>query len=295
MTVEVRDQRMLSIIDPDADIEQIGTGFGFTEGPIWHPVERTLIFSDIAKSHMHRWHAADGRIESFRTPSNMANGNAYDREGRILTCEHESSQVTRTGPDGEIEVIASHWDGKQLNSPNDIVVDRNGVIYFTDPLFGRQGQNVAVIREPELDFQGVYRIGPDGMTLLVDDFEAPNGLCLSLDEQRLFVNDTFRGHIRVFDIAGDGTLSGGDVWAETTGEADGRPDGMKLDETGNLYCTGPGGVHAFSPETESLGVINVPETPANFGFGGDDLRDMFFTARTSLYRTRVKIPGVRLS
>ena len=159
MIVEVRDPRLRAVIDPEIDIERVATGFEFTEGPIWHPQERHLIFSDMPGDHMRRWRAGEG-ITTFRKPSNMANGNAYDRSGRIVTCEHATSRVTRTGPDGRVDVLATHWQGLELNSPNDVVVKSDGAIYFTDPTFGRM-EYYGRPREPELAFRGVYRLDPE--------------------------------------------------------------------------------------------------------------------------------------
>jgi gluconolactonase len=275
-------------------LEKLGTGYGFVEGPIWHPYEKWLIFSDMPGNRMRRL-GADGRIETFREPSNMANGNTLDRQGRILTCEHATSRVTRTEADGAITVLATHYDGKQLNSPNDIVSAADGTVYFTDPTYGRM-EFYGVARQQELSFQGVYKVGADGrdLALLADDFAQPNGLCFSLDASRLFVNDTERQHIRVFNVAPDGKLTGGAVWAETRGKGRGAPDGMKIDSRGNLYCCGPGGIHVFNPSAEFLGVIEMPEHTANFTFGDDDLRSLYITASTSLYRQRVRVPGLRL-
>jgi gluconolactonase len=187
-------------------------------------------------------------------------------------------------------MIASHYGGKELNSPNDIVVKSDGGIYFTDPTYGRIDY-YGILREPVLTFRGVYRAAGGTLTLLADDFAQPNGLCFSADETRLFVNDTERGHIRVFDVKADGTLAGGAVWAQTVGEGDGAPDGMKIDSAGNLYCCGPGGIHVFDPNAACLGVIRTPEGTANFAFGDEDFRSLFITASTSLYRIRVKTPG----
>ncbi len=188
--------------------------------------------------------------------------------------------------------LASHWQGRALNSPNDVIVARDGGIYFSDPTYGRMPY-YGVEREPELDFQGVYRIGADGgLELLVDDFAQPNGLCFSRDECRLFVNDTGRMHIRVFAHAADGALTHDRVWAETTGEAPGAPDGMKIDAAENLYCTGPGGIHVFAPDASCLGVILTPEGTANFTWGDADMRSLFITASSSLYRIRVRVPGI---
>ena len=291
MNVEVRDDGLKAIVDPDVDVEKIGSGYEFTEGPIWHPVEKHLIFSDMPGDHMRKW-TPDGNIETYRKPSNMANGNCYDATGGFVTCEHATSQVSRTATDGSIEVLATHYDGKELNSPNDIIVKSDGAVYFTDPTYGRL-EYYGVLRDPELDFQGVYRIAPDNneLTLLVDDFAQPNGLCFSLDEAQLFINDTDRMHIRCFDVNGDGAISNNRIWAETTGEGEGAPDGLKIDSLGNVYCCGPAGIHVFSPDAKCLGVIRIPEVCANFNWGEDDLCSLFACASTSLYRVRVKVPG----
>ena len=294
MTAEIRDDLFRKVVGDETAVERLATGFDFTEGPIWHPREKHLTFSDMPGNHMRRWTAAGG-VKTFRKPSNMANGNTYDRAGRMLSCEHATSQVTRTELDGTINVLATHYRGKQLNSPNDIVVKSDGRIYFTDPTYGRMAY-YGIERTPELDFRGVYRVEEDGsgLTLLVDDFAQPNGLCFSRDEKRLFINDTERGHIRTFDVGIDGPLSNGAVWADVKGTGNGAPDGMKIDRDGNLYCCGPGGLHVFSPDARSLGVIGVPEVVANFAWGDDDLLSIFLTASTSLYRVRTKTPGIAL-
>jgi gluconolactonase len=223
----------------------------------------------------------------------MSNGLTYDRQGRLLTCEHASSRVTRTEADGRIVPLATHYAGKQLNSPNDIVCKRDGGIYFSDPPYGRAAF-YGVERPQELAFQGVYRVGGDPLhpTLLVDDFDRPNGLCFSLDESLLFVNDTARQHIRVFDVAPDGALRHGRLFAETKGDKPGAPDGMKIDSAGNVYCCGPGGIHVFDPDGGLREVIETPEYTANFAWGDDDYRSLFVTASTSLYRVRVSTPGL---
>jgi gluconolactonase len=283
-----------AIVDPGNGLERLATGFEFTEGPIWHPYERHLTFSDMPGDHVRRW-TADGGVTTFRKPSNKANGNTYDRRGRMLTCEHATSRVTRTEADGSISVLATHYRDKQLNSPNDIVVRSDGLIFFSDPTYGRMPY-YGVERPQELSWQGVYRVNEDGssLTLVADDFKQPNGLCFSRDERLLFVNDTELGHIRVFDVATNGTLSGGSVWSEVKGAGQGAPDGMKIDSAGNLYCCGPGGVHVFAADTQLLGVIETPEVVANFTWGDDDLHSLFLTASTSLYRVRVGTPGTPL-
>jgi len=282
------------VVCEDPVLEELASGFEFTEGPVWHPRDRHLTFSDMPGDHMRRW-SADRGVTSFRRPSNKANGNTYDREGRLLTCEHATSRVTRTGHDGSISVLASHYQDRELNSPNDIVVKSDGTIYFTDPNYGRVPY-YGVERPQQLDFQGVYRMDEDGggLTLLAADFKAPNGLCFSRDETRLFVNDTERGHIRVFELSADGGLVGGQVWAQLHGDRPGAPDGMKIDSAGNLYCCGPGGVHVFAPDASLLGVIAVPEVVANFTWGEDDMRSLFLTASSKLYRVRTRTPGTAL-
>ncbi|AZO10714.1 MULTISPECIES: SMP-30/gluconolactonase/LRE family protein [unclassified Mesorhizobium] len=278
----------------NAAMERLATGYGFLEGPVWHPYEKWLVFSDIPGNRIYR-RGASGEIELFRDPSQMANGNTLDRQGRLVTCEHATSRVTRAEPNGATTVLAAHYQNVQLNSPNDIVVATGGSIYFTDPTYGRL-EFYGVPRPQELAFQGVYRIDGDGarLTLLADDFAQPNGLCFSLDESRLFVNDTARGHIRVFGVEANGDLNGGAVWAVTEGHMPGAPDGMKIDSRGNLYCTGPGGIHVFDASGDLLGVIATPEDCANFTFGDEDLRGLYIAASTSLYRLRVRVPGLRL-
>ncbi|CAN7197537.1 SMP-30/gluconolactonase/LRE family protein [Mesorhizobium sp. LjNodule214] len=278
----------------NAAMERLATGFSFTEGPVWHPYEKWLVFSDIPESRMYR-RLVSGEIEPFRDPSHKANGNTLDRQGRLVTCEHATSRVTRAEPNGSMSVLATHHGDRELNSPNDVVVATGGAIYFTDPSFGRM-EFYGVPRMQELSFQGVYRIDGDGalLTLLADDFVQPNGLCFSLDESRLFINDTERGHIRVFGVEANGDLNGGAVWAVTEGGEPGSPDGMKIDSRGNLYCTGPGGIHVFDASGDLLGVIRTPEYCANFTFGDEDLRSLYIAASTSLYRLRVRVPGLRL-
>jgi len=231
----------------------------------------------------------------FRQPSHMANGNTYDRQGQVLTCEHATSRVTRTDQNGQTEVLASHYQGKELNSPNDIVVRSDGRIYFTDPNSGR-GPKFGVERPQELEFQGVYRLDPDSreLSLLVDDFEKPNGLCFSLDEKILFINDTARQHIRAFDVTDEGTLKNGRLWTELIGEEVGVADGMKVDTAGRLFCCGPGGVHVFDQKAQLLGRIMVPQQAANFAWGDPDLKSLFITASQILYRIRVLVAGRRL-
>jgi len=291
--VEVRDSALLAIVDASVTFEAIATGFLFTEGPLWDGRNRRLLFSDIPGDVISAWSGSG--TQDFRRPSHMSNGLTFDRQGRVLCCEHATSSVTRLEADGTVTVLASAFEGKELNSPNDIVVKSDGAIYFTDPTYGRM-EYYGVPREPQLGFRGVYRIDGDSrnLRLLADDFGQPNGLCFSADERRLFVNDTERMHIRVFDVLPDGHLANGRTWAETRGVGAGAPDGMKIDSAENLWCCGPGGLHVFDTAARCLGVVRTPEVPANFTFGDDDLKSVYATCQGAVYRFRVKVPGRRI-
>jgi gluconolactonase len=271
------------VLEAGAALERVASGFGFTEGPIWHP-DGHLIFSDIAESRQWLWR--DGRLESFRHPSNQANGNCFDLEGRVVSCEHATSRLVVHDHGGKrVRTLAARFEGRELNSPNDVVCDRRGRLWFTDPSFGRTRADLGAIRAQELGFQGVFRLDPDGtLACVARDFLQPNGLCFSVDGARLFVNDSWGPHVRVFDVGPDGTLSGGAVWCEIAGAGEGVPDGMKVDLAGRLYCNGPGGVHVFSPAAERLGLIRTPEKSTNFCFAGDGR--LFVTASTSVYAVR---------
>ena len=295
MSVEIRDERFKEVVGEGSELEQVATDFIFTEGAMWNGSTRELVFSDIPGDVIRKW-SAEGGISVLRQPSSKTNGNYYDLEGRLISCEHATSRVVREEADGTFSVLATHYEGKELNSPNDVVVKSDGAIYFTDPTYGRMDV-FGLLREQDLDFQGVYRIDPNSgdLSLLANDFQQPNGLTFSLDEQQLFVNDTDAGHIRVFEVAEDGSISGGDVWAVPKAAGDGGCDGMKVDSEGNLYCTGPGGLHVYASDATCLGVIQVPEVAANFTWGDDDLQTVYITASTSLYRIRVNIPGRKIS
>lgn len=291
--VEKHDDGFDSIVNLGAGLEKVASGFRFLEGPVWHPVDRTLIFSDIMGNGLFCKDNQDN-ISIFRENSYLANGNTYDLTGRLLTCEHGTSRVTRLEADGTSTVLASHYEGKELNSPNDIVVASDGSIYFTDPNPGRMPR-VGIPREQELSFQGVYRIDPEGkVVLLVDDFSKPNGLCFTNNGKQLLINDTDRQHIRSFKVEDNGMLSGGHLWADLYGDEEGVADGMKFDSQGYLYCSGPGGIQIFNENAQLIGRLLTPEVAANFAWGDDDLCSLYMTATTSLYRLRMKIPGRKL-
>lgn len=291
MTIEYQDVAMERIAPDDPPVELVQGGFQFLEGPVWDRRQRRLILSDIPGQALYQYQPDTG-VNIYREHSPFPNGNTFDHQGRLLTCEHAGREVVRQEPDGALTPIATHFEGKRLNSPNDIVVRGDGSTYFTDPPYGLQPPH-GVDAEKELPFNGVYRLGPDGtLTLLVDDFERPNGLAFSPTENLLYIDDTARGHIRVFTVGDDGRLRDDRVFATLQGEGRGRPDGMKLDREGNIYCTGPGGVWVFSPLAGLLGRIRVPEQTANLAWGDDDWRTLYLTASTSLYRVRLSIPGV---
>jgi gluconolactonase len=299
MPIEQLSPELERIVSRDQDVEVLGTGFGFVgdpfqgagpaEGPLWWEDGGYLLFTDIGHNRMMKWSEGEG-VTPFREPTNNANGLTRDLQGRLIACEHMSRRVTRQEPDGSITVVANRYQDRRLNRPNDVVVKSDGGIYFTDPGAPNPGL--------DLDFSGVYRVSPDlgTITLLVRDFVVPNGLAFSLDESVLYIDDTSRGHIRVFDVLPGGMLALGTdrVFCEIKGERPGLPDGMKLDVEGNVYCTGPGGVWIFAPSGRHLGtiVLGGEVRPTNVAWGGDDLRTLFITCWHELARIRLKIPGL---
>ncbi len=283
-----------NLIDEHAPVRQIGSGFTFTEGPIWHPREHYLLFSDMPADIRRRWDNAG--VREVMSPSNKGNGMTYDADLNLLVCEHSTSCVARFRPDGTREVLASHFEGKELNSPNDICVRSDGSIYFTDPWYGRMPV-FGVERPRELGWQGVFRIPPGqsgGEPELVVErymFSMPNGLCFSPDEKLLYINDTEQANIRVFDVNADGSLSNGRLFASGIQESlrEGVPDGMKCDASGNVWLTAPGGVWVYDPQGRHIGSIDIPEKSANLHWGGADWRTLFVCASTSVYAVETKV------
>ena len=292
-TVELNDPELLQLIEHSAPVETLCTGFRFSEGPIWNPKEQCLYFSDMPSDIRRRWSPLEGVVE-VRNPSNKCNGMTYDGAGNLYVCEHVTSSLVMETPAGERKVLATHWQGRELNSPNDVVVRSDGTIYFTDPTYGRTPV-FGLERKQELDFQGVYRVSRDGsLHREADDFSQPNGLCLSPDEKILYVNDTTRAHIRAFHVAADGSLSHSRIFAGHVGTGDydeGVVDGMKCDEHGNIYVTGPRGIWVFSAQGRHRGVLRMPEIAGNLNWGGRDWNDLYCACSTSIYRVRMKVRG----
>jgi gluconolactonase len=279
---------------------ELGSGYLFTEGPAWSVGEQALIFSDIPADIRYRWRGS-GVPEVYVAPNAKGNGMVYERGGTYLVCESDTSLVSRFTPDGRREVVVSHFEGAELNSPNDIVTRSDDSIYFTDPNYGRWNDYIGLARDPELDFQGVFRCNPDGsdLELLVprDEFEQPNGLCFSPDESLLYVNDSPRCHIKVFEVHADGSLGPSDVFFEGLGTGvvgASTPDGMKCDELGNIWASGPEGVWVIDPDGRHLGIVPTPEFPGNLAWGGRDLRTLFVCSSTTVFAVRTKVASAPL-
>jgi gluconolactonase len=275
--------RLKALVEP-GDPERLATGFQFTEGPVWHP-DGFLLFSDIPAARIYAWRP-DGRVSIWREASGNSNGLTFDRSGRLLACEHGNRRVSVAQADGTVVALTDTYEGKRLNSPNDLVVRSDGSVYFTDPPYGIEPLPA------EQPCNGVYCVRPDGTILRVlDDFDRPNGLAFSPDETILYVDDSRRRHVRAFDVQADGTLQNSRVIADMDHPQPGSPDGMKIDQAGNLYVAGATGVWVFQPDGTHLGVIVTPERPSNCAWGDDDGCSLYITARTSLYRVRVSVPG----
>ncbi len=284
-----------TLLDEHAPVIQQATGFTFTEGPIWHPREHYLLFSDMPADVRRRWDRSG--VREVMSPSNKGNGMTYDGDTNLIVCEHATSSVARFAPDGSRQVLASHFEGRELNSPNDVIVANDGAIYFTDPWYGRM-PHYGVERPRQLGWQGVFRIPPGGRPgdepeLAVDRylFSMPNGLCFSPDERLLYINDTEQTNIRVFDVGPGGRLSNGRIFASGIKDSlkPGVPDGMKCDSSGNIWVTAPGGVWVYNPSGDLIGKVSVPEMVANLHWGGENWRTLFMCASTSLYSVETKV------
>ncbi|MDX1983580.1 MAG: SMP-30/gluconolactonase/LRE family protein [Bryobacteraceae bacterium] len=304
MSIERFHSAIDALIPADAAIEKLAGGFLFTEGPIWRR-DGHLIFSDIPANTMYKW-TPSGEVSVFRKPSGFdgaewpqgafvgSNGLTLDPEGRLVICEHGNRRMTRLEHDGSLTVLASHFEGKRLNSPNDCVYKSDGALYFTDPPYGMVKQDEDPAKE--LDFNGLFRLKDGVLSLLYKGVRRPNGLAFSPDEKYLYLanSDPDRRIWMRFPVLADGALGEGELFADLSSRSEpGNPDGMKIDTNGNLYCTGPGGTHIFNPAGERIGVIVTPEIPANLHWGDADGRTLYITARTGLYRIRLNATGIR--
>jgi gluconolactonase len=303
-SIERVDPALDAIVPAGATIEKLAGGFSFTEGPIWFDAGY-LLFSDIPRNDMHKW-TPDGKVKLFRKPSGYdlndappgafigSNGMTRDRQGRLIVCEHGNHRVTRTEADGSITVLADKYEGKRLNSPNDIVQKSNGDFYFTDPPYGLVKQD----EDPkkELNFDGVFRLSNGKLSLLYKEIARPNGLAFTPDEKYMYLNNS-EPHRKIclrFEVRDNGRLANEKIFFDMTHDSsDGVPDGMKVDQKGNVYSTGPSGVWIFTPEGKHLGTIKPPEVPANLHWGDADAKTLYITARTGLYRIKLNIAGIR--
>ena len=295
MSHEVLDPAFRDLIDENAPVERLGTGFTFTEGPIWHPLEHHLLFSDMPGDVRRRWDRSG--IAEVMKPSNKGNGMTYDAALNLIVCEHSTSSLVRFRLDGTREVLCSHFEGRELNSPNDVVVRNDGSIYFTDPTYGRM-EHFGVPRDTEMGLQGVYRLPPDHRPgdepQLVSgryEFSQPNGLCFSPCQRWMWVNDTDQANIRMYDVTEDGRLTNGRIFASGIRDTNkaGLPDGMKADEKGNVWVTAPGGVWVYDFHGKLIGKLDVPEMVANLHWGGENWDTLFMCATSSLYCMTTKV------
>ena len=295
---EFHDDRFRGRIYRNAFLETIATGMLWAEGPVYFGDGNYLIWSDIPNNRMMRWLPGTG-IEVFRADSNYANGNTRDRQGRLVTCEHGSRRVTRTEYDGTITALADAYQGKRLNSPNDVVVKSDDSVWFTDPPYGILSDYEGHRAEPELDGCYVFRVDPEtgGLDIVVDDMVKPNGLAFSPDESVLYVADSGithdpdgPHHIRAYDVRDDGTLANGRVFAEID---PGLPDGFRFDTDGYLWTSALDGVHCYAPDGTRVGKILTPERVSNLTFGGPKKNRLFMTATTSVYRIYTNVRGAQ--
>lgn len=294
------------LIAPGAKIEKVQGGFGFTEGPIWVRSGSYLLFSDLPNNAIMKW-SPDASVSVFRKgifPGNYpdgvqigSNGLTLDKQGRLIAAEHGNRRVSRMEKDGTITVLAERYEGKRLNSPNDLVSKKNGDVYFTDPpgLY-RTYPQVPDAPKRELDFAGVFRVTvPGQVELALKEVPYPNGLAFSPDEKKFYVASSRPEKFwMVYDVGANGSFTNGKKFFDATNiPGEGVPDGMKVDRAGNIYATGPAGIMIFTPEAKVLGTIQLPEIPANLNWGDADGKTLYITARTSLYRLRTNVAGVR--
>jgi len=290
------DKGFRHLIYPTAHVEELYSGCRWAEGPVWFSDLDCLLFSDIPNKRILRW-VEGGGVSTYRQPSNFANGNTRDRQGRLISCEHGTRRVTRTEYDGSITVIADSYNKRRLNSPNDVVVKSDGTIWFTDPTYGIMSDYEGYTAEPEQETHNVYCFDPKTgqLKIAVDDFVQPNGLAFSPDETKLYIADSSYSHdeknprhIRVFDVGENNHLTGGGVFYETDV---GLPDGFRLDVQGNIWTSAGDGVHCVDAGGNLLGKIKIPQVVSNVAFGGARRNRLFITATTSLYAVYLTVNG----
>lgn len=274
-----------TLLERDVRLSKVGAGFGFTEGPVWDP-KGFLYVSDEEQNKIYRL-GMDGRKEEVISLGDP-DGNTYDHDHRLIDCASVLRAIISITPDGHYKVLADKFEGKRFNSPNDVIVGPDGAIYFTDPTL-----DLVKGEKQEIPFQGVYRLGPNGdLRLLTKDLTQPNGLAFSPDGKSFYVDDSEQRNIRVYDVKGDGSLTNGRVFGDEKGEAhDGVPDGIKVDEQGNLFVTGPKGIWVWDSQGHHLGTVEMPEQPANLVWGDQDYHTLYITATTSVYRLRTRVRG----
>ncbi|GAB3098913.1 SMP-30/gluconolactonase/LRE family protein [Isoptericola nanjingensis] len=275
----------------DGRLERLWTGGRWTEGPLYVPAGRYLLFSDIPNDRVLRWDEADGSVSVLESPGRYPNGRTIDRQGRVVTCRQGARRVERTEHDGSTTVLADRWRGRRLNSPNDVVVSADGAVWFTDPPYGITTDYEGERADPEIDGCHVYRVDPatGDVTAVATDFERPNGLALSVDGTHLYVADTHRRHLRVFAVDG-GRLAGGEVFAEL----DGGPDGVRVDTAGRVWVAAGEALHVLEPDGTLLGRLHLPEEVSNLAFGGRKRNRLFVTASTSVYSILLTVNGAPL-
>jgi gluconolactonase len=283
--VESLSPKLLELIDADAKLETVATGFGFTEGPMWDPAG-FLYVSDETINKIFKVYP-DGRKEEVIALGDP-DGNTFDRQHRLIDCASVLRAIIEVTPDGKYKVLADRFEGKRLNSPNDVIVGPDGAIYFTDPTL-----DLVAGEKQEIPFQGVYRLDASGnLRLLTRELGQPNGLAFSPDGKKFYVDDDDARNIRVYDVASDGTLMHGRVFGEEPGgKGDGVPDGIKVDKNGNLFVTGPKGIWVWDANGNHLGTIVMPEQPANLTWGDPQYSTLYITATTSVYRLKTKTRG----